>query len=74
MGSGHNTKRATSLVAFIEMEPKRQYILEQGHRRLNEQFALLFGPTLTSGNVYALGDRNAQVLVKGDQPVILNRL
>src|SRR5579859_7892061 len=35
---------------------------------------LLFGPTLTSGAVYPLRDRNTQVLVKGDQPVVLGRL
>jgi hypothetical protein len=29
---------------------------------------------MPSGAVHALGDRNAQVLVKADQPVILNRL
>ena len=62
MGPGHNTKRTISLVAIIEMEPKGQYVLEQGRRRLNEQFALLFGPTLPR-------QKSQQLTPVGLQPV-----
>lgn len=71
MGPGYNTKGTISFVAIIEVKAKRHHPFKHRGRRLNEQSALLFGPTLTSGAVYALGDRNAQVLVKGDQPVVL---
>jgi hypothetical protein len=66
MGPRYNTKGTVPLVAIVEMKAKCQHIIKHRDGRLDKQFALLFRPTLTSGDIHTLGDVNAQVLVKAD--------
>jgi hypothetical protein len=72
MRARYNTKGTVSFVAIVEMEAQCQHAIQYGDWRLDEQFAFLFRPTLTSGAFDTLGDGNAQILVKRHQPVILD--
>ena len=72
--AGHELERAIALIAAVEVEAHRHQLGEDVGRRLHEGAALLVRPAAQRGMLDAGGDRNAQVLVDGHQPVALGRL
>lgn len=72
--AGDELERAVVLAAGIEVHAQGHQLRQQVGGRLDEQAVFLVRPAAQVGMVDPGRDRDAEVLVDGDQPVALDRL
>jgi len=74
MRSRYNSQWAALGTAVVKVRTQGDQRLQYRDRRLNKRHALLLGPTCALRIRHALEDRNADVLVQSDKPVLFCRL
>jgi hypothetical protein len=73
MRAGHDTERAIPRPAVIEVRAHGNERIQHGHRRLDVENSFLLGPTGARMVCDTFLDRNAQVLVQRNEPVLVRR-
>jgi hypothetical protein len=70
----YDPESAVRFITIVEVKSNRDQSVQDCYRWLNEQFTLLFRPSVVFGIINPLGNRYAEILVNRYQPVTGRRL